>query len=588
MKNNACTHCHTEFEITPQDTLLMSILGISTLHTCSHCNFIERMIWRNERSFFNSINSARPDEKIISIYHPQSDVVVYDQKSWWGDSWDAKNYGKDIDFSKPFFEQWKELFYSVPFPNLLNWNSVNSEYCNCTGNSKNCYMCFGGDSSEDCLYNMYDMFCTQTLDSYWAIKCNLCYELVLAENCYKVFFGFNVKGCRDSYFLTDCTNCSDCIGCVGLKNAQYYILNEKYSKEAYFEKKKELALNTFNGLKSFKDTYKKLVQIFPQKYARIINSYNTTGDRIQGSKDIANSFDVVTPAENIKDCNVCGWNLKDTLRSSQVGFGAEMVYNSFGVFSAASKVYCSAYCPSASEVWYSYNCQAGFNLFGCVGLKKGEYCILNKQYTKEAYLELLPKIKEHMKNMPYIDKRGKQWNFGDFFPSDFSPFSYNESMAIDIYPKTEEQILVGGFIFRPREKNVYTLTKKVEEISTIDINTIEPRTEIFECKNQGEPLNCPGAFRITDYELYLYKTLNIPVPEYCFNCRHYERFSHINKYILTEKQCTCSGLTEKSGLYKNTSIHHHGESPCMNIFQTTITDKNAIIYCEKCYQQEVI
>ena len=42
-------------------------------------------------------------------------------------------------------------------------------------------------------------------------------------------------------------------------------------------------------------------------------------------------------------------------------------------------------------------CAASSNLFGCVGLKSKEYCILNKQYTKEAWEALVPQIIEHMK-----------------------------------------------------------------------------------------------------------------------------------------------------------------------------------------------
>jgi hypothetical protein len=37
------------------------------------------------------------------------------------------------------------------------------------------------------------------------------------------------------------------------------------------------------------------------------------------------------------------------------------------------------------------------NLFGCIGLRGKEYCILNKQYTKEEYEALVPKIIEKMK-----------------------------------------------------------------------------------------------------------------------------------------------------------------------------------------------
>ena len=47
------------------------------------------------------------------------------------------------------------------------------------------------------------------------------------------------------------------------------------------------------------------------------------------------------------------------------------------------------------------------NIFGCVGVQNKQYCILNKQYTKEEYEALVPKIIEHMTDMPYMDAKGR-------------------------------------------------------------------------------------------------------------------------------------------------------------------------------------
>ena len=54
--------------------------------------------------------------------------------------------------------------------------------------------------------------------------------------------------------------------------------------------------------------------------------------------------------------------------------------------------------------------------FGCVSIRNKKYCILNKQYTKEEYEELLPKIIAHMSEMPFISKQtGTKFAYGDFF-----------------------------------------------------------------------------------------------------------------------------------------------------------------------------
>lgn len=53
-------------------------------------------------------------------------------------------------------------------------------------------------------------------------------------------------------------------------------------------------------------------------------------------------------------------------------------------------------CWTSSELAYCIDCYDTKNCFGCIGLRNKQYCILNKQYTKEQYEELVPKIIEHM------------------------------------------------------------------------------------------------------------------------------------------------------------------------------------------------
>jgi hypothetical protein len=49
-----------------------------------------------------------------------------------------------------------------------------------------------------------------------------------------------------------------------------------------------------------------------------------------------------------------------------------------------------------TESMYCDQCFDSSNLFGCIGLRNKQYCILNTQYTKEAYETLVPQIIEHM------------------------------------------------------------------------------------------------------------------------------------------------------------------------------------------------
>jgi hypothetical protein len=51
----------------------------------------------------------------------------------------------------------------------------------------------------------------------------------------------------------------------------------------------------------------------------------------------------------------------------------------------------------------------------------------------------------------------------------------------------------------------------------------------------------------------------------------------------------CAGPEDETGQFKNTIKHHHGDVPCGEKFRTGFKpDQGNIVYCETCYQQEVV
>ena len=76
------------------------------------------------------------------MFSPETKLTVYDHDVWWSDKWDPLEYGQDYDFSRPFFEQYKEFLVKVPHLALVNDNgtgSINSEYTQDFAFAKNCY-----------------------------------------------------------------------------------------------------------------------------------------------------------------------------------------------------------------------------------------------------------------------------------------------------------------------------------------------------------------------------------------------------------------------------------------------------------------
>ena len=58
---------------------------------------------------------------------------------------------------------------------------------------------------------------------------------------------------------------------------------------------------------------------------------------------------------------------------------------------------CNIFCNEVERVLYSKNCFSCKDCFGCIGLRNKQYCILNTQYTKEDYEEIVAQIIESMK-----------------------------------------------------------------------------------------------------------------------------------------------------------------------------------------------
>ena len=202
---------------------------------------------------------------------------------------------------------------------------------------------------------------------------------------------------------------------------------------------------------------------------------------------------------------------------------------------------------------------------------------------------MIQKIKEQMKNMPFIDNLGRTISYGEFFPCDMLPFAYNESIAQEYFPKTKEEIIVQGYRWKePDTKNYVPTVLSSELPSSINLISDHILNEIIACAHGGRcNQQCTTAFKIIPNELQFYRANNIPPPQLCPNCRYYERLLKHQPFKLWRRTCMCDPTLES---YDGQSrINHlHGKEKCDIEFETSYApDRLEIVYCEKCYQQEV-
>jgi len=523
-----CQNCNNEFIIDSQDKAFYDRIQVPEPTFCPQCRFQRRFMWRNTRALYKRKNDFTGGE-VISTISQDKPYKVYDYKTWWSDDMDALQYGRNYDFNKPFFEQYKELLLDVPKIALFNGNAVNAEYCSHCVNNKNCYLSSACLDDENIYYSNRVVDSRDCRDVYIASKCELCYENALCENSSRLFFSLKSRECLDSFFLYDCRNCTHCFCCTNLRNKQYHIFNKPYTKEEYFEKLKQIDIGSYANLQKVKEQFQELYLDAIHRFATVNRSVDSTGDNINNAKNCIHCFNVYDGIEDCKYMEWAGYSLKDTYDGSPgVGIG-ELIYEAVDTGGAGGKAsfknMFSIVAWDCMDVRYVYNCHSGSGLFGCVGIKRRDYCILNKQYTKEEYIEMVPKIIQHMNDMPYIDSNGRKYGYGEFFPAELSPFCYNETIAQELFPLTKEQAIEQGYKWKDSEtKDIkIDMYKLPNHIKDVDDDILK---QVIECEHKGEcNEQCTQAFKIIPQELDFYRKYGFPLPRLCPNCRHYRRLS---------------------------------------------------------------
>lgn len=358
-------------------------------------------------------------------------------------------------------------------------------------------------------------------------------------------------------------------GCVNLRSQQYCIFNEKYDRETYLKKIQEFNLAFFSEVKKIKKLCSDFWLKFPNKYMHGIQNLSSSGDYVFNSRYVKKSF-IVTESEYCKYCAaLISKNNRDCYDFSQFGENTERIYESLICGKNISNFIGCISCLEGRDIRYSLAC-SGSDLFGCIGLNKKKHCILNRQYTKEDYEMLVSKIIKHMSEMPYLDKKGRSYTYGDFFPTEISQYDYNETTAQEFFPLTKEEALKQGYSWKESKERNYKIDILPEDLpDNIKDVPDDIVSKILGCEHQGEcKEQCTTAFKIIDRELSFYRSHNIPLPHLCPNCRHYERIQNRNPNKLWHRKCMKSG--------------------CQNEFETSFSpDRPEIVYCEDCYKQEV-
>jgi len=595
-ETKTCQNCRQPFTIEPDDFTFYEKMAVPPPTWCPECRFMRRLMWRNEHNLFKR-TCAATKKTIFTMFHPDAPVVVYDYDYWWSDKWDAMTYGREYDFSRPFFEQFKELLREVPWLSRSAFDLENSDYCMTCHGLKNCYLTFDSNTSEGCLYNVSLTNVKDSVDNLLLLNSELCYENFAGADNARAFYSIDCSQSYGLWFCEECNACSDCVGCRNLRHKQHHIFNKPYSKEEYEEEVKKFRLNTRSGREAFAKRFREFSLSFPIKYSLESHNVDCTGDFVTYSKNVKNSY-LVRGGENLRYCQslYSPPGARDCYDYTVWGSNAERIYESCQVGNGVADLkFCNLVYPG-ERMEYSLLSPASSDMFGCVGLKKKSYCILNKQYTPEAYKELVARIKKHMDEMPYVDAKGRTYGYGEFFPPELSPFAYNETLAQEYFPLTKQTAGERGFLWREPAERPHQPTRSWRDLpETIGEVSDSITEDAILCRTWDEDPegalhhNCTKAFRITPAELAFYRRFDIPLPDRCFYSRHHERTKRRNPLKLWPGTCMCAGTGSTSGAYRNSVKHDHGDAPCGTKYETTFApDRPEVVYCNECFWKEFL
>lgn len=536
------------FEISANDLAFYEHMQVPPPTLCPDCRLQRRLAFRHGGKLYNR-KCDLSGKETISMYAQEVPFPVYEQTEWWSDKWDGLSYGRDVDLTKPFFPQLKALTLEVPHISLVNINCENSYYTNQAINQKDCYLVFGATNNENTMYGYFVQSCQSVVDALSLVSCELCYEGIASIGCYHCRYVYNSKNCSDSTMIEDCQNCKNCIGCFGLRNQEYCVFNQRVGKEKYEQMKKDLEPFDHQKLLALSEKFYALKMKQPHLAARIYNSENCTGDMVFNSKNCQCAFD----CKESEDSKFIYFTPK-AIHSYDCTFnapdGVEFCYEVGSTVGVRDSMFTYLFWYGSNS-YYSIECHNSHNLFGCVGLKRKQYCILNKQYTKEEYEKIVPQLIAHMK---------KTGEWGEYFPMSMSHFAYNESLAQSYFPLSQEQVKAHGLAWKEDKKDSQYFGPTVAMPATIEETSDDICKQVLTCEE------CHKHYKVVIQELRLYRQMAVPVPRFCFDCRYHHRLALSNPKRLWQRNCM----------------------KCQAPIQTSYApERKEIVYCEKCYLEEV-
>jgi hypothetical protein len=548
-------HCEGKFNIESEDISFLKMLRVPAPNFCPTCRRMRRLVHMNfSRIFKRSCDVPGHNESVISTFPEECPFPVYDYSYFISDKFDSFSFGVICENETNPLETLFDLRKKFPIPSFLNRDpsSINSDYSSGGRNNKNCYYAMACYSAEDVWYSVMINKSRNVMDSRIIKDSEFVYRSFYSNHIYKSSFIYFSKNCTDSMFLFDCRNCDNCFGCVNLRGAKYRVWNEQLSKEDYETFIKSIYPLSRDAIDGYKEKFWTLVKTVPINASRNIAVENVKGVLLNNMRNVYDVTDSEN-SEHVRHSDGC-LSHQDSMDVLFSGGKSSMLYSTTNIGSQSSNVKFSVSSKFSIDSEFIFNCKNVNNCFMCFGLRDKSYCVLNVEYSPEEYFALVDKIKSGM------IERGE---YGDGLGLEFSAQSYNFSLSQISFPLSDAEIIkFGGYVAKEPETNAGNV--KILSPDEVPQTISETTDDIINYAIQCEVTRRP--FRIIASELQFYRLMKLPLPAIHPSLRMQENL-----------QITVTGRKYESTCAK-----------CKKPIDSVFNPKDGfILYCEKCYQQEV-
>ena len=506
--------------------------------------------WPGGQWWYNK--HAETGAPIICPVHPATGIKVLPDKEWFAK--DFSELSLDLDLNHSFFDQLIALRKKVPSSAGRNYKETENSIAVVSLGDVNSYFVVLS-RSKNTLFSVSALDTESSAEVYNSSGITSSYQIVHSERIFNSQYIRESRDCLNSAFLFDCRNCENCFGATNKRNAKHLWFNEQLTEQEWKKRRAEVDLGSRSQKEKWLTKFDELVKnaIWPENFNE--NCENSSGEYLTKA---TNCESVYYADGGARDEYHTSWSLGNCERNA---FASSMLNAQDNYFSCdiveCNKTRYSYLLMRCQNVEYSTECYDCEDCFGCVGLRRKKFCILNKQYSEEEYWKKLDELKCAML------ERGE---YGEFLPAKMSPAYFPEGGSVRYY--LADPIEFGKAI------NAHTFEADAEgalgEISnaTDMIDSIKLPDSIDEMDDTwiGKPVldaSYKRRFSFFAPEIALYKKLRVAPP-----------VSHHVKRVLDLTQTSNTGVFEKG--------------TCKNCHKEVTTSRNPTypnhkIFCKTCY-----